>query len=84
MNLAMKASKKQAAAQVAREKAQEAEEAKQLAEALAASEREASTQELLDAQELIDEDVDGCSSSTQQDQEAARCRSTKHSPVKAF
>ena len=72
MNLAMKASKKQAAAQLAREKEQEVEEAKQLAQALAASEREAITQQLLDAQELIDEDVDGCSSSTQQDQEAAR------------
>ena len=72
MSIAMKASKKQAAAQLAREKEQEVEEAKQLAQALAASEREATTQQLLDAQELIDEDVDACSSCTQQDEEAAR------------
>ena len=72
MSVAMAASKKHAAAQLAREKEQEVEEAKQLAQALAASEREATTRQLLDAQELIDEDVDACSSCTQQDQEAAR------------
>ena len=72
MNRAVKASKKQAAAQVVLDKAQEAEEAKQLAEALAASRKEDTARQLLAAQELIDDDVDACSSCTQENQEAAR------------